>query len=241
MVWKTLRRAGTALLLALLTFAALPVGASLARQAGTPAPDYSCDTATPEAATPAMDHGNMADRAMGTPMAGMEMTVEFDLLYIDMMLPHHASIVALSEAALPRLEDDRLREIAQAIITAQEAEIEELRGYREAFYGSPEPGPMDDHMMGMMMQAMPGMPGTMAEMAVQMDPLAQVAALCAAPDPDRAFIETTIAHHEMAIAASAPALEQAIHPEIADFAQRVIAAQQAEIAALTVIRQELYG
>jgi len=235
MFQKMFLRLCTGVLLVLLTPAALPVGASLARQAGTPAPTSSCDTATPVAATPAMV------MAMGTPMAGMEMTVEFDQLYIDMMLPHHASIVALAEAALPRLEDDRLREIAQAIITAQEAEIEELRGYREAFYGSPEPGPMDDHMMGMMMQAMPGMPGTMAEMAVQMDPQAQVAALCAAPDPDRAFIETTIAHHEMAIAASAPALEQAIHPEIADFAQRVIAVQQAEIAALTEIRQELYG
>jgi hypothetical protein len=40
--------------------------------------------------------------------------------------------------------------------------------------------------------------------------------------------------------ASEAALQQAVHPEIRDFAQRVIDAQQREIDELTAIRQELY-
>lgn len=228
------------LTLALGTLRALPASAVTAQHDGTPTPTYSCDTTSPVAGTPAMDHGNMAGMETGTPMTGMAMDVAFDQLYIDMMIPHHASIIAMAEAAIPRLTDERSREIAQTIIDTQSAEIEELRGYREQFYGSPEPRPMDEHTMGMMMQAMPGM-GSMEAMAVQMDPAAQVAAFCAAPDPDLAFIDQTIPHHEMAIVASETALDQATHEEIRAFARRVIDAQQAEIEELTAIRAALMG
>lgn len=149
---------------------------------------------------------------------------------------NHVGIVAMSQAALPLLQDERLRTIAQNIIDTQTAEQEELRGYREQFYGSPDPV-MDQASMDMMM---PGM-GSMDEMMTQMDPASQVAAICAAEDIDLAFIEMTIAHHEMAITASEAALTQAVNPEIADFAERVIADQQAEIEELTLIRDDLTG
>ncbi len=243
MRWTTLWRVSASvlfLLLAVATFGAIPVEAAVSRQDATPAA-ASCDTTAP-AATPAMDSGAMAGMDMGTPMAGMDMAmdVEFDQLYIDMMLPHHASIVAMAQAALPRLTDPRLQEIAQAIIDAQTAEQAELRGFREQFYGSPEPAPLDGDTMEMMMAAMPGM-DAMDDMMFQMDAAAQVAAICAADDTGLAFIELTIPHHEMAIAASETALTQAVHPEITAFAQRVIADQQTEIEALTAIRAELTG
>jgi uncharacterized protein (DUF305 family) len=204
-------------------------------QQSTPAAAYSCDDATP-AASPEPSMGGMAEMDMGTPMAGMEM--EFDQLYIDMMIPHHASIVALAQAALPRLSDERLQAIAQSIIEAQSAEIEELSGDREQFYGSPEPMPMDTQMMGMMAEQMPGM-GSMDEMATQMNPEAQVAAFCGAADPDLAFIDLVIPHHEMAIAASQAAQDRATHDEIRAFAERVIADQRREIEELQAIRDEL--
>ncbi len=245
MTWTALLRLTGAGFIFALTFGIFPFLAQSAvdaRQPGTPTPAYSCDGATPMAGTPAMDHGSMGGMATGTgtPMAGMEMGAEFEQLYIDMMIPHNASIVAMAEAALPRLTDERLQTIAQAIIDTQTAEIEELRGYREQFYGSPESPPMDEHAMTMMMEAMPGM-GTMEAMAVQMDPVAQVAAFCSADDADLAFIDTTIAHHAMAITASEAALEQATRPEITAFAQRVIEDQERETDELTAIRQELDG
>ncbi len=88
--------------------------------------------------------------------------------------------------------------------------------------------------------AMPGM-GAMESMMFQMDAAAQVAAICAATDVDLAFIDLTIPHHEMAIVASESAVTQAVHPEIAAFAQRVIDVQSAEIAELLAIRSELTG
>jgi uncharacterized protein (DUF305 family) len=175
----------------------------------------------------------------GTPEAGMDhMAMELDQMYIDMMIPHHESIIAMAQAAEPRLLDERLREIAQAVIEAQGAEIAQLREYREAWYGDPNPMPMDESMMAAMEQMMPGM-GDMESMDILMDAEALVAAFCADENADLAFIDLTIPHHEMAIAASEAALEQATHPEIQEVAQQVIDAQEREITELTEIRQRL--
>jgi len=233
------------------TAVAVIVGASIlwpssslmaSAQDATPTMTYTCEdvAAAQGAGTPAAMMGDMA--TMGTPMAGMDqMAMELDQMYIDMMIPHHASIIAMAEAARPRLTDARLQEIARAVISAQGPEIAELRGYRETFYGDSNPMPMDQAMMAAMEQMMPGMSGTMEEMAFQMDAAAQVAAICEAEDPDLAFIAQTIAHHQMAIAASEAVLGQSGHPEIRDFARRVIDAQRREIDELTAIRQELAG
>jgi len=168
----------------------------------------------------------------------MAMDVDLDQMYIDMMIPHHASVIALAEAALPELTDERLITIAEAIISAQSAEIDELRGYREEFYGSPDPAPMDEHMMDMMMEAMPGM-GSMEDMMFQMDAEAQVLAFCNSHNPDLAFIEQVIPHHEMASASSESVLTDAVHPEIREFAKRVIEVQTAEITELEAIKADL--
>ncbi|MDQ3412285.1 MAG: DUF305 domain-containing protein, partial [Chloroflexota bacterium] len=75
----------------------------------------------------------------------------------------------------------------------------------------------------------------------QMDPAAQVTAFCEADNPDLAFIDLTIPHHESAIAASEAVVAQSIDDEILAFAERVIADQQAEIELLMEIRDELTG
>lgn len=217
----------------------LPLGMPLsAAQDGAPAASYRCETAAP--ASTMAGHGEMA---MGTPAAeaGHDMAgknVEFDQLYIDMMIPHHQGIIALAQAAEDQLTDSRLQSIADAIITAQQAEIEELLGYREQWYGSPDAMPMDESMMGMMAEQMPGM-GDREGMMMQMDPRALLAEFCAADNPDLAFIDLTIPHHEMAITASETALEQATHQKIRTIAERIVAVQQREIDELRAIRDEL--
>lgn len=230
------RSAATAAIIPVFVLIPLFTPSSVAAQDATPA-TYTCEDGrgTPGAMMRQMP---MA----GTPAAGMDhMAMEFNQMYIDMMIPHHESIIAMAQAALPRLQDERLREIAEAVIATQQPEVDELRGYREQFYESATPMPMDDAMVGAMGQMMPGMAGTMKEMAFQMDPAAQVAAFCAAENADLAFIDQTIPHHQMAIAASEVAIEEATRPEIREFAQRVIDAQQREIETLTEIRAELTG
>ena len=204
-----------------------------AAQVGTPAMTYGCvvGTSTPGAMAHEMP---MA----GTPAAGIDhMVMEFDQMYIDMMIPHHQSIIAMAQAALPQLQDDRLLEIAQAVIEDQGAEIVQLQEYREAWYGDPNPMPMDEAMLAAMDEMKPGM-GDSESMATMMDAEALVAAFCVAENSDLGFIDLTIPHHEMAIQASEAAMEQAAHDEIRMVAESVIEDQQREIDELTAIRQE---
>ncbi len=214
---------------------------AVSAQDATPAAAYRCEDmmAGQRAGTPAAMMGGMA--MMGTPMAGMDhMMMDQDQMFIDMMIPHHQSIIALAEAAMPRLTDERLREIAAAVIDTQGAEIEELRGYRASFYGDANPMPMDNAMMTAMHEMMmPGMPDAMDAMRFQMDAMAQVSTFCAAENADLAFIDQVIPHHRMAIEASQATMGRAVHPEIRDVAQRVIDAQEREIKELTAIRNEL--
>lgn len=215
---------------------ATPTPGQALRQEATPSTTYSCETLPAGAAsTPTMDPGAMEGMETASPAAGMAMEMGIDLHYIDMMIPHHGSIIAMAEAALPRLTDERLQDIAQNIIDTQSTEIEELGNLRAELAGSAMPMPMDD--MSMMTEMMPGM-GSMEEMAMQMDPVAQVTAICEAEDPDLAFIDLTIPHHEMAIVASEAVLEQSANEEVRAVAERVIADQQREIETLLEIREE---
>lgn len=197
----------------------------------------SMNTGTPDAGMANMDHGSMGTSTPGTGMDHDTMTavenVEFDLMYIDMMIPHHESIIALAEVAQYELTDPRLIEMAEAIVATQDAEITELEQLRQEWYGDAEPVSMEA------MHGMPGMNGDMSEMEQQMSSEWQVQTFCAAENKDLAFIEQTIPHHQMAIDTSVPALEHAEHQEIKDIAQDVIEAQQIEIDELEAIRAEL--
>jgi uncharacterized protein (DUF305 family) len=212
-------------------FFSMTAGLAAEAHDATPAAPTCDSIGTPVEAS----HGSM--EGMDMEMATAE-SMEIDLAYIDMMIPHHASIIALSQAAFPLLQDDRLRTMAQGVIDAQTAEIEELKGYRLELFGSADPQPVSDHAM---MALMGDSDKPMDAMMTEMDANAQMAAFCAALDPDLAFIELTIPHHESAVLTSEVVVTGAEHPEIRDFAQRVIDAQQSEIEQLEQIRLELTG
>ena len=178
-----------------------------------------------------MDHGAMSGEAE---------LPEFDQIYIDMMIPHHGCVVALAQAALPRLENEGLQTIAQAIILTQQDEQELLQTYREAWYGSAEPESMDA-IMPAMMEYMPEAHDLMMADMDLMDADALVARFCSEDSADLAFIDLVIPHHESAIAASEPAVTDAVHLQIQDFAKNVIETQQSEIDQLTEIRSQLQG
>jgi uncharacterized protein (DUF305 family) len=225
-----IRKTMTALALVVALAATIVASPTMAQ---TPAPS-GCDAGIP-AATPGMNHG-MAHGATtdSTPHAGMRQ-VEFDLAYIDMMIPHHESIIALAEVALPELSDPRLIEMAENIIATQSAEIEEMRHLRDMWYPD-APTVSMEAMLGM-----PGMGTDMSMMHQQMSADWQVQSFCAAENKDLAFIEQTIPHHQMAIDVSEAALTHAVHPELTTIAEDVIDAQQAEIDELEMIRAELTG
>ena len=227
----------TAIIAVLLCTSVVLTTSGAGAQDATPTVPYRCEatlTASPTAETPTGAMREMIGVDRGTPMPGM--SAEVDQRYIDMMIPHHQSIIALAQAAQDRLTDERLVAIAENIFTTQQAEIDKLRGYRAQFYGRSEPMPID--------QAMPGGSAIMPDMegmALLMDPKVLVATFCAGDDPDLAFIDLTLLHHQLAIMASEATLTQATHEEIRAVAERVMRDQQHEIDVLTAIHQERAG
>lgn len=205
---------------------------------GTPTSGSACGPV----ATPAAGQSNMGMGA--TPGGGMMMNAEFDLAFIDMMIPHHEGAVAMAKVALERGEHEEIRAMAEEIISAQDTEIMQLQAWRTAWYPDAPlvtmSGMMDMQGMGHMM---PGMSELMDSMrGMHMDPAADTAALCAVGDAfDRAFIDMMIPHHESAIMMAEAALQHAQHPEIQTMAQEVIDTQQREIDQMTGWRAAWYG
>jgi uncharacterized protein (DUF305 family) len=73
---------------------------------------------------------------MGMPMDPRQLAQErpFDRAFIDAMIPHHESAIAMAEVALEESEDPEIRKIAEDIVSAQEREIEQMRRWRQEWY-----------------------------------------------------------------------------------------------------------
>lgn len=171
---------------------------------------------------------------MGTQPSNMPVTgSEIDEQFINMMVPHHQGAVEMARIALERSQRPEIKEMANAIIASQEAEITQMKGWKQQWYGSSDTPPMSEMPM---LQTMPGM-----GMGHPMDMQADVDALQNAPEPfDLAFIDAMIPHHQSAIDAALLVINEAVHPEMRELAQQVIDAQQKEIDQMMSWRQEWY-
>ena len=61
-------------------------------------------------------------------------TDPFDKAFIDEMIPHHESAIAMAEVARQETEDSEIRDIAIGIVSAQEKEIEQMKQWRRQWY-----------------------------------------------------------------------------------------------------------
>lgn len=176
-----------------------PTGAS--RPTALPPATATTDpTAAPTAGPTASAHdgGHRMTPAGGAP---------YDARFIDSMIAHHQSAIDMANQALKETQRPEIRQLAQAIITAQEAEIAQMRAWRAAWYPNlATTGGMEMEMGAMRIADDPGRPF------------------------DQRFIEAMIPHHEGAIAMAKDAQQNAEHPEIKELAAAIITAQEAEIA-----------
>jgi uncharacterized protein (DUF305 family) len=94
-------------------------------------------------------HMGMSEHAMGMDlsMGDLESAKPFDKAFIDAMVPHHQGAIAMAKAQLAKGEQPALRRMAEDIIGAQAREIDQMKQWRRAWYGSATvPMDMDDHM-----------------------------------------------------------------------------------------------
>ncbi len=73
-------------------------------------------------------HGMMMSQDLG------EADAEFDLRFINAMIPHHQGAVVMAQDALQKSQHKEIKNLAQAIIKAQEGEIKEMKQWRTAWY-----------------------------------------------------------------------------------------------------------
>jgi uncharacterized protein (DUF305 family) len=59
----------------------------------------------------------------------------FDEAFLKEMIVHHQGAVSMAELALTNAKHMELRELAQAIITAQEEEIAQMKSWQQTWYG----------------------------------------------------------------------------------------------------------
>ena len=155
-----------------------------------------------------MDHGS-GGMASGMVMENGEYS---DERFIDAMVPHHRGAIDMAEVALGNAEHREVKELAEDIVSAQEAEIERLKSIKRKEYGTSEV-PME--MSAEEMEAM-GMTMDPEELA-ERDPF------------DKAFIDNMIPHHESAIDMANAALKDSENPEIRQIARAIVDAQEREI------------
>ena len=58
----------------------------------------------------------------------------FDKAFIEHMIPHHESAIAMAQVALQKSKNSRIKGIAQDIVSAQKQEISEMKQWRKEWY-----------------------------------------------------------------------------------------------------------
>ncbi len=137
-----------------------------------------------------------------------------DGAFITEMIPHHESAIEMARIAQQRAEHPQIKQLADDIVAAQDAEIADMNDMHQRMFGEPAMGAdhgslgLDDHMKGMS---------------------ANMASLETAKPFDEAFIDEMVPHHQGAIRMAQVELAEGQDQETRDLAQSVIDAQSQEI------------
>ncbi len=74
---------------------------------------------------------------MSQTMAAVPMTGNADRDFVAMMIPHHQGAIDMARFELANGNDPAMRKLAEAIVSAQENEINEMQTWQKAHPGSP--------------------------------------------------------------------------------------------------------
>jgi len=148
---------------------------------------------------PGMVRGGHADMMQSLSMMSAD---EGD--YLVEMLAHHDEAVAAA-TELSRSDRSEVRELGNAIVTSQTAQMVQMRSWLEQWHEDTGPAAYEP-----MMRDLSGLTGD---------------------DLDQAFLEDMVMHHWMAVMMSRHVLTGSadLHPEVADLARDIVREQSAEI------------
>lgn len=177
--------------------------------------------------------GGRSNPIMGTGMMGSSASSDsnqpFDQRFLDNMILHHQGAVMSTQMMIANSARPELRDLAQRIITGQQREIDQMRQWRQSWYGAPSVSDTQARMMDQMM----------GDGMMNQEQMRQM--MGANADFDQMFLQMMIPHHEAAVAMAEQALMQAEHPELKTLAQTIITTQRAEITEMRGYLRDWYG
>lgn len=130
-----------------------------------------------------------------------------DIMFAEMMIPHHQQAIEMSDLALAKTSNEDVRALAMKIRSAQAPEIDEMKSW---------PGVQSDSHMGHTMMGM-----------LNEDEMASLENSTGA-DFDRLFLEGMIKHHEGALD-MAEMIQDSKNPTVLALGRSITETQKAEI------------
>ncbi|MEH1883862.1 DUF305 domain-containing protein [Nostoc sp.] len=185
----------------------------------------------PEATATTANDKQMMNHSMGMDLGPAD--TNFDLRFIDAMIPHHEGAVEMAKEAQVKSKRPEIKKLADNIIKSQNQEITQMKQWRQGWYPKAGDKPMAynsqmGHMMEMSSDQMKGM--MMSQDLGAAD-----------AEFDLRFINAMIPHHEGAVKMGQDALSKSKRPEIKKLAQEIVKAQEVEIKEMQQWRKAWYN
>ncbi len=166
-----------------------------------------------------MDHPSM--HSMTGTMAkidALKMTGDYDLDFVNMMIIHHQAAIAMSEVEVINGIDAKIKTMAQNIITAQRAEINQMEQFAKN-YKMPKTKSDMSEMHNEFSEMMREMRDSMKNMHMS-------------GNVDKDFVMMMIPHHETAVTMAEAELKHGNQSQVKKMAKKMIVDQTKEIAEL---------
>lgn len=148
-------------------------------------------------------------------MNDMKMTGDFDLDFANTMIMHHQAAIDMSEVEIAKGSDAQIKTMAKNIITAQTAEIAQLRTFIKS-YKMPEVDKKTSEKHDELSKTMKTLMGTMNNMKMT-------------DNADKDFVMMMIPHHESAVSMAKDELKHGKHSGLKQMAKKMMADQNKEI------------
>ena len=173
-----------------------------------------------------MKKGGMMDHNMDVGPAG----ANYDLRFLDSMIPHHQGALVMSQEVLAKSKRPELIKLAKGILADQKKDIAQMQQWRKQWYPKASATPIMWHTE--MNHEMAMTPKHKESMMMNMS-LGQADARF-----DVRFLDAMIPHHQGAVTMGKDALLKSKRPQMKKFAQNIIKSQQAEIDMMTQWQKE---
>jgi uncharacterized protein (DUF305 family) len=183
-----------------------------------------------------MNHGGMNHDGMkkgGMMNHNMDVgpaDANYDLRFIDSMIPHHQGALVMAQEVLQKSKRPALIKLAKSIITEQKKEIAQMQQWRKQWYPKASTTPIMWHA---------AMNHEMAMTAEHKQSMMMSMSLGKADTGfDRRFLDAMIPHHQGAVTMGQDLLLKSKRPQMQKLAQSIIKSQQAEIDLMTQWQKE---